>query len=81
MKAVFDLGSQQHQVLDASPDAGDNGVSVGFGDAVTGKQRGRLSGDAQDLGPRIERLLGTCFWCGGRRRRRWRNGGVGFVDS
>ena len=28
VKAVLELGSQQHQVLDACPDAGDDGVSV-----------------------------------------------------
>ena len=69
MKAVFDFGGQQHQVLDACPDAGDDGVSVGFGDAVTGEEGGRLGGDAHDLGPRIKRLLGASLWgcgsCGG----------------
>ena len=62
MKAVFDFGGDQHQVLDARPDAGDDGVSVGFGDAVTGEDGGRLGGDAHDLGPRIKRLLGAGLW-------------------
>jgi len=69
VKAVFDFGGQQHKVLDARPDAGDDGVSVGFGDAVTGEEGGRLGGDAQDLGPCIERLLGAGLWgagCAGR---------------
>lgn len=43
VKAVFDLGCQQHKVLDASPQAADDGVSVGFGDAVTGEDGGRLA--------------------------------------
>ena len=69
MKAVFDFGCQQHKVLDASPQAADDGVSVGFGDAVTGEDGGRLGGDAHDLGARIERLHGSGLWgagCAGR---------------
>lgn len=49
MKFVFYFGGDQHQVLDACPDTGDNGVSVGFGDAVTGEEGGGLGSDAQDL--------------------------------
>ena len=59
MKAVFDFGGDQHQVLDACPQAADDGVSVGFGDPVTGENGRCLSGDAHDLGASVERLLGA----------------------
>lgn len=65
LKFVFDFGGDQHQVLDACPDAGDDGVSVGFGDAVTGEDGGSLGSDAHDLGAGIERLLGASLWGGG----------------